>query len=82
MHLGESEYSYEQLISQATGSHDRPEDCKIVVYPFGKYQIKLKLTQANEFVEIVEVGINKDFLSYRQRMASPSSSDVNEYYRE
>mgnify|MGYP006270578365 CR=1 FL=1 len=64
-----------------TGSHGEPIDYKIVVYPFDKYHIKIKLTPTNEFVEIMEVKINKDFLSHRQRMASKSSFDVDKYYR-
>jgi len=64
-----------------TGSHGESTEYKIVVYPFDKYRIKIKLTPTNEFVEIMEVGINKDFLSHKQKIVSKSSSDVDRFYR-
>jgi hypothetical protein len=65
-----------------TGSHGESTEYKIVVYPFDKYRIKIKLTPTDEFVEIMEVEINKDFLSHKQRLGVQSYLDADEYYRE
>lgn len=68
--------------NRGTGSHEDFEDYKIVTYPFDKYQIKIKLTPNNEFIEIIEVQINKDFLSYKQKITPLGFHDVEEFYRE
>jgi len=65
-----------------TGSHDVTEDYKIIVYPFDKYEITIKLSPNNEFIEILEVKVNKDFLSYKQKMISKGFHDVDEFYSE
>jgi hypothetical protein len=51
---------YNNLKNQGTGSHGDIDDFKIIPYPFGKYQIKIKLTPTNKFIGIVEVKINKE----------------------
>jgi hypothetical protein len=63
-----------------TGSHN--EEYKILNYPFGKYEIKIKLSKDNKFLDIIEIKINKDFLSFRQKMASKGVHDVEKFYRE
>lgn len=68
--------------NQGTGSHENLEEYKIITYPFDKYQIKIKLTPSNEFIEVIEVKINKDFLSYKQRITPLGFHDVGEFYRE
>jgi hypothetical protein len=55
---------------------------KTVVYPFGQYMIKLRLTLDNRFIDIEEVKLNKDFATYKQKMASVGSWDVQKYYDE
>jgi hypothetical protein len=82
MDLYENEYDYDTLKDQGTGSHAESNDYKIIVYPFDRFHIKIKLTPSNEFIGIVEVGINKDFLSYKQKIASSGEHDVDEFYRE
>lgn len=67
--------------NRGTGSHDF-EDYKIIIIPFDKYQIKIKLTHANEFTEIMEIKVNKEFLSYKQKLASQGFIDVHEDYPE
>lgn len=74
----EMEYSK----NQRTGSHEKPKHYKILVYPFGKYEIKIKLSPDNEFLGILEVKVNKDFLSYKQKMVSKGFHDVEEFYKE
>lgn len=68
--------------NRGTGSHENLEDYKIITYPFDKYQIKIKLTPNNEFIEIIEVQINKDFLSYKQKITPMGFHDVEKFYRE
>lgn len=68
--------------NRGTGSHEDLGDYKIITYPFDKYQIKLKLTPDNKFIEIIEVQINKDFLSYTQKRTPLGFHDVEEFYRE
>jgi hypothetical protein len=63
-----------------TGSHI--EEYKILDYPFGRYEIKIKLSKDNKFLDIIEIKINKDFLSFRQKMASKGVHDVEKFYRE
>lgn len=82
MDLHENEYDYDTLKDKGTGSHAEFDDYKIIVYPFGRYHIKIKVTPSNEFIGIVEVGVNKDFLSYKQKIASSGEHDVDEFYRE
>ena len=76
---------YEELKNQGTGSHTMPRELKIVEIPFDKYIIKIKLSPENEFLGIQGVMVNKEFLSYSQKIAALSASgyhDVEEYYRE
>ena len=76
------EWDYKNVKNRGTGSHGDMDDFKIIPYPFDKYQIKVKLTPTNEFIGIVEVGINKDFLSYKQKTTLRGFHDVDEFYRE
>lgn len=76
------EWDYKNLKNRGTGNHGDMDDFKIIHYPFDKYQIKVKLTPTNEFIGIVEVGINKDFLSYKQKTTLRGFHDVDELYRE
>ena len=71
--------NYDIPKDNGTGSSKRNESFKIISYPFGKYEIKIKLTTDNEFVEIVEIKINKDF---RKKVMPKGYHDVDEFYRE
>jgi hypothetical protein len=82
MDLKEKKYDYDNLKNQGTGSHEALGDCKIILYPFDKYQIKIKLTPSNEFIGIVEVKVNKEFLSHKQKITSQGFLDVEEFYQE
>lgn len=62
----------------ATGS-PTARKYKIVVYPFEQYELKLKLTPNNEFIEVLEIKLNKDFLSHKQKMSSLNYFNVEEY---
>lgn len=79
MDFHEKEHDYENSKSQETGSHDL--EYKTILYNFDKYQIKIKLSLTNKFMEIVEVKINKDFLSHKQKILSKGYIDVSKFYR-
>lgn len=68
--------------NEGTGAHEKPVDSEVIFYPFGRYEIGVELTPTNEFIGIVEVRINKEFLSYKQKMASRGFHDVDEFYPE
>ena len=58
------------------------KDYKIIEYPFDKYLLKIALTVTNEFLAVVEIKINKDFLTYKEKIINQSHYDVDEYYNE
>lgn len=72
---------YEELKDKGTGSQEELHDYKTIVYPFDKYEIKIKLKPNNEFLEVIEVKINKDFLSHKQKITHADYHDVEEFYR-
>ena len=69
-------------LNQGTGFHDTTEDYKEIVYPFGKYEITVRLSTENEFIGISQVKVNKDFLSYKQKITPKGFHDVVEFYIE
>lgn len=82
MTKSKKEYSYKEMQNKGTGSHGEFENYKIIVYPFERYQIKIQLGLANEFMGVVEVKINKEFLSYNQKIKVQGSIDTSEDYPE
>ena len=82
MDFKDKDYDYNNIKNQGTGSHENLDDYKIILYPFDKYQIKIKLSPSNEFIGIVEVKINKEFLSHKQKITSQGFLDVEKYYQE
>jgi hypothetical protein len=82
MDLDTEIFDYNIAKNQGTGGYDISNDYKTIIYPFDKYQIKIKLTQDNKFIGITEIKINKDFLSHKQKIASLGFHDVDEFYRE
>lgn len=67
---------------ERTGDHRFIEDLKVISYPFDKYKIKIMLTPYNEFVGIKEIEIDKDFRSYKEKIATKGFHDVDEFYPE
>ena len=67
---------------QGTGSHTDIADYKLVTRPFGQYQVTVKLTSDDRFVSIEEIKLNRDFATYKQKIASLGSWDVSKYYDE
>lgn len=72
-----------QLKTIGTGSHSYYDECNhIIVYPFGKYEIKIALNERNEFIGVTEVRTNKSFLGFKQKSQLKGYHDVEEYYNE
>ena len=53
---------------------------KIVSVQFDRYTIKVELSDANEFLGVVEVGVNQDFRSLKERIESRGGHDVSDFY--
>jgi len=82
MYADENDFKYEEFKKRGTGSSEIAKEYKEIVYPFGKYQITVRLSPDNQFIGITEVKINKDFLSYKQKIVSKGFHDVDEFYPE
>ena len=70
---------------QGTGSHKELSKYKIKEYPFDRYKIKIALTPDNKFLGILEINLNKDFLSLKQKMISKGPKgyhDVDDFYKD
>jgi hypothetical protein len=65
-----------------TGSHENIASYREVVYPFGEFEITVKLGNDNQFVSISEVKIKKEFYSYQSLSSKKSLSNVDEFYKE
>jgi hypothetical protein len=77
-----TKYNYDTFSQDATGQVGNIEKYKIITFPFGKYEIKVKLTLSNEFLGIIEVGVSKDFISVEQKMNLKGYHDVEKLYEE
>lgn len=75
-------FKYDSLTAQSTGHTSEREDYKTLTTTFDRYDIIIKVSPRNEFIGVLEVKINKDFLSQKQRMGLQSYIDVDKYYRE
>lgn len=63
---------------ELTGETDE-ETYRVVLYPFDRYVITIRLSPQNEFIDILEIKINKDFLEGRRRIeAIPSIESEHE----
>jgi hypothetical protein len=82
MQLESGEYDYPQLTSGGTGANQEGCGHKVVVYPFGRYQIRVEVNATNQFIGITEVSLNRDFLSHEQRIARQGFHDVEQFYLE
>jgi len=78
----EKNYDYESLASDSTGSKEIPEDIIIKTVQFDKYNIKVKVSKDNEFLDIMEIEVNKDFLAHKKKITPAGVHDVDDYYKE
>lgn len=76
------QYDYHSFTRKGTGATGETGDYRIISYLFGRYEIKVKVTPNNEFVGIIEVGINKDFLTQQQKISLQGFHDVEKFYVE
>jgi len=58
------------------------EKAKKIVYPFGRYEIEVLVTDTGKFIGIVGIKVNADFLTQAQKLSTASFHDVEKYYRE
>lgn len=65
-----------------TGDNSLTQESRSIVYPFERFNITVKVSSSNEFVGITEVEINKDFMSYKQKIAQQGYHDVEQFYKE
>lgn len=66
-------------ISEGTGSLS-DFDFKFIKKKFGDFEITIKLTLDNKFIDVVALKVQKDFRSIEQKLSSISYHDVDEYY--
>lgn len=52
---------------------------KVQICDFDPFIIAVKLTPDDKFLGILEIKMNRDFLSHKQKMASLDSFDVEPY---
>jgi len=52
----------------------------LIVYPLGQYEIVIRLSENNSFLDVVEVRVNKDFRSLSQRIASTGHHNAEQFY--
>jgi len=64
----------------STGGEGPPQRYK--TYQFGRYLIRLRLGQRDEFLGIVSVEVAKDFRSFRQMVESTRGHDVADLYED
>ena len=80
MELPKYKKDYKELTAGGTGSQEGASEYKAIICPFDKYEVKIVLNNKNEFVEIAEIKINKDFLSYKQKGRLRGLPDEGDFY--
>ena len=65
-----------------TGSHHDNLESKIIFYPIDKYELKIELGANDEFISVLEIKVNKEFLSREQKIAQKGYHDVDDFYNE
>ena len=64
----EQKLNYENLRKEGTGAHteETRTNTKVIGYPFGRYNIKVQLSESNEFLGIKEIELMRNFLTSKQ----------------
>jgi len=60
----------------------RGDKGRIIVYPFGPYEVLMKLSLTGEFIEIIEIRVNKDFRDFKQKTQSRGYHNVSDIYEQ
>jgi hypothetical protein len=76
------DYSYEFLTQRSTGSVSGGHRHKVVVVPYGRFEISVCLTEDNRFVGVTEIRVKKDFRNIDQRIANSGYFDVEQFYQD
>jgi hypothetical protein len=63
---------------QNTG--DNGPSSTLVMVPFDKYEVVLRLGPQREFLEIIAIRVGKDFRSVQQKVESADYHDVTDLY--
>jgi hypothetical protein len=61
---------------------NEPDRTHMKVYFFGPFRITVRVTEDDKLLDIVEVQINKDFLSVKQKIDTSASYDVSDLYED
>ena len=80
MRKHDSAIDFDKLISGGTGSSGDAEEYRTMVYPFDKYEVTIVLNSKNEFVDITEIKLNKEFVSFKQRIRPKNLVDEADFY--
>jgi hypothetical protein len=76
-------YSSEELIETgSTGEQEKSKETYTIIYPFGKYEVTIRLSSSNEFLGVEEVKINKSFIDYQRLATTGDFHDVEEFYKD
>ncbi len=71
---------FDELISGGTGSSGEAGEYRTLVCPFDKYEVTIVLNGKNEFVDILEIKLNKEFVDFKQRVRPKPTIDEAEFY--
>lgn len=72
--------SYDKMKTRGSGGFALRKSDNQIVYPFGKYNVIVKVSRDKKFVGISEIRINKDFRSYKQKLLTKGYHDVEDFY--
>jgi len=73
----------ESELKSGTGTIKEFEIIKVIEYPFDRYIVNVNLSADNKFLGISEIKLNKDFRSYKEKIASIKTHNIEElYYKE
>ena len=78
----EDKFDYSTIREEGTGSHEVAR-FQIISVPFDRYIVVMRVSPTNEFLSIESISVNKDFLSYQEKLATLASKgyhDVEEEY--
>lgn len=79
--IANSDYSIiNNNLDGVTGQYSYAENFKVITYPIEKYELRIRVSPFNEFLGVESISINKDFLSYQQKIGSSQGHDVEKFY--
>lgn len=77
---GEQEADDIENIYDRTGEHR--EHYKTIIYPFDRYEIDVQLGSNDEFIGVVGVKLNKEFIAYEKKRTPLGYHDIDEFYKD